>query len=259
MRGPPPQRAAAGFTLIELAVALFIVALMLGGLLGPLAVRIEQNDRSETRRALEEIKEALYGFAITNGRLPCPYAHDPTDAIDASDPEAGFEDRTGGTCDAGGAGGFALGTLPWANLGVGRSDAWGHPFAYGVMVSFSDDSDGAADEAWPPPDPDNPPDPVPPCSQAPAPGVSFELCSVAWGRVEDGAGGVVLDDTPAIVISYGGNWGQTPAAGSDEEENQDGDNVAVDAGYRRDAFDDMLIWLSPVVLKSRMVQAGLLP
>lgn len=233
-------RSRAGFTLIELAVALFIVALMLGGLLGPMAARIEQSDRSETRAKLVEIKEALYGFAMANGRLPCPNSVAPFD---------GLEDPC--------AGGFSIGRLPFATLGVDGVDAWAQPFTYGVETSFADNVDGA------PVAPPVPPAAPTACTATPAPGISFELCSNASGQVMDGVAGMFLViDTPAVVVSHGANWGDVPAPGSDEGENRFADSVFVDAGYRRNPnnpFDDMLMWLSPAVLKNRMVQAGLLP
>ena len=61
-----------GFTLIELAVVIAIVALLLGALLVPLATQIQGRNVKETRESLAEIKEALMGYAMTQGRLPCP-------------------------------------------------------------------------------------------------------------------------------------------------------------------------------------------
>ena len=67
MRGPQQ-----GFSVIELAVAVLILTLLLGSILVPLATQVEQRKVSDTRKALDEIREALIGFAIINGRLPCP-------------------------------------------------------------------------------------------------------------------------------------------------------------------------------------------
>jgi prepilin-type N-terminal cleavage/methylation domain-containing protein len=61
-----------GFTLVELAMVLFIVSLLIGGLLMPLSAQNEVRGRQETDRALATIREALIGFAAINGRLPCP-------------------------------------------------------------------------------------------------------------------------------------------------------------------------------------------
>lgn len=64
--------ASRGFTLIEVAVVLFIVTILLGSILIPLATQVEQRQISDTQKTLEEIREALIGFAVVNGYLPCP-------------------------------------------------------------------------------------------------------------------------------------------------------------------------------------------
>ena len=61
-----------GFTLIEMAVVLFIFGLLIAGVLGPLETQLEARDRNSTIATMNEIIEALYGYAITHGRLPCP-------------------------------------------------------------------------------------------------------------------------------------------------------------------------------------------
>jgi prepilin-type N-terminal cleavage/methylation domain-containing protein len=61
-----------GFTLVEIAVVVLVLGLLLASLLGPLSVRIEQQEIRKTSNQLEEIKEALYGYAMVNGALPCP-------------------------------------------------------------------------------------------------------------------------------------------------------------------------------------------
>jgi len=70
-----------GFTLIEMAITLFIVALLLGGLLVPLGAQVEHRKVTETQKALDEIKEALLGYVIINGYFPCPTTEtDPANA-----------------------------------------------------------------------------------------------------------------------------------------------------------------------------------
>jgi len=61
-----------GFTLIELSVVVLVITLLLGSLLVPLATQVEQRNVSETQKRLQEVKEALIGYAIANGRFPCP-------------------------------------------------------------------------------------------------------------------------------------------------------------------------------------------
>lgn len=122
----------AGFTLVELAVSIFIIALLLGSIMVPLATQVEQRQISETQKTLDEIREALMGFAITNGYLPCP---DLTAGTGAND---GVEDVTAGTgiCQSL-SGTIATGNLPWATLGLGNQDAWGNRFRYAVLSDFA--------------------------------------------------------------------------------------------------------------------------
>ncbi|MDP2785976.1 MAG: prepilin-type N-terminal cleavage/methylation domain-containing protein, partial [Sulfurimicrobium sp.] len=61
-----------GFTLVEMAIVLIIIGLLLGGLLMPLSAQMEQRRISETQKTLDEINQALIGFAVANKRLPCP-------------------------------------------------------------------------------------------------------------------------------------------------------------------------------------------
>ncbi|MDP1682612.1 MAG: type II secretion system protein, partial [Burkholderiales bacterium] len=115
-------RRARGFSLIEMAFVLIIVTLLLGGLLVPFATQVEQKRIAETQKAMEEIKEALMGFAVANGRLPCPdTTNDGLEEACASAP--------GSTSTEG--------NLPWATLGVANSDAWGNRFRYRVTTTFT--------------------------------------------------------------------------------------------------------------------------
>jgi len=80
--------------------------------------------------------------------------------------------------------------------------------------------------------------------------------------VLDSAGGNnVATNITAIVVSHGNNWGSSSSA--DEAENTDGDDaVFVDKAYSQSAgaeYDDMLIWISPHILKTMSVKAGILP
>lgn len=113
----------AGFTLVEIAIVMLIVALLLGGLLPVLSSQVEQQHRSETRRQLDEIQQALLGYAVSNGYLPCP-------AKSASD---GTEDRNvaAGTCNK------RIGFLPWAELGTSKTDSWGRMFIYSATNNFT--------------------------------------------------------------------------------------------------------------------------
>jgi prepilin-type N-terminal cleavage/methylation domain-containing protein len=219
-----PQKNQQGFSLLEMAVVLVVLGLILGGMLIPLSTQMEKQDRDETKKILQDIQDALIGYAMTNGRLPCPDT-DGDGIIDMA-----------GTCAN------VQGTIPWADLGVGKQDAWGQPFTYRVTGSFADNTNGTG------------------CGTATA-GVSLELCSIADINVIDSAAGnPVANLIPAIVIAHGKNWATTTSA--DENENSDSDATFVDRRPSMNAaptFDDQVIWISANILKTKLVSAGRLP
>jgi len=213
-----------GFTLLEMAIVMVVLGLLLGGILMPLSTQMEKKDRDETQKILEEIRDALIGYTMANGRLPCP----DTDGD--------------GTIDMGSSCSNIQGTIPWADLGVGKEDAWGQLFTYRVTGDFADTNDGTG------------------CGTSTA-GVSFSLCSVADIDVLDAAAGnPVANQIPAIVIAHGSNWGTTTSA--DENENTDTDTTFVDRRPSMKAaptFDDQVIWISSNILKAKLVSVGRLP
>lgn len=226
----------AGFSLIELAVVLVIIGLLVGGGIVALEVGTERQRRAETERALEDVRAALYGFAMREGRLPCP---------DTDDPPTGSEDSD--CSDA------AQGVLPWSTLGLGRRDAWGDEYLYAV------DGDYARD----------PPTPGGTAFDFEARGALQVESSVSVGDAV-----TLADDVAAVVVSFGGQGRQVWADGldcsepegfsDDEEANCDGNAEFVAADFRRaDAaegrFDDIVVWLPDAVLKARLVDAERLP
>lgn len=237
-----------GFTLVEMAIVLMIVGLLLGGMLVPLSAQMEQRNNSETQKALSEIKEAIIGYALANGQLPCP-----------ADPSA----VTGVTANAGIArtppctGTNSTGVLPWATLGVNETDAWGNRYTYRVTSDFAD-AIGSSTYGG--------------CTPSPIPTLaSFGLCSVGNLNVLSAAlGGVTIaGNVPAVIISHGKNaagaytpQGTQLAVGSnpDELENSDGStNTNYVSHTPTTTFDDLVVWISPNILLNRMVTAGKLP
>ncbi len=218
-----------GFSLVEMAVALLIVGLLLGGLLGSVGA-LEQRQRSaRTAAQLEEIRDALVAFAIANLRLPCPADPATPDTVVG----AGLENAPTSVGCTGG----ASGVLPWATLGLPAGDAWGRRFTYRVSANFS--------------------------RLAPA----FDLSSVGDNVVRNAAGVIVASAIPAVVISHGENargsrgpGGAAAPVGADprEQENADGD-AAFNVETPADAYDDLVAWVPTPVLAYRMLQAGVLP
>ena len=125
-----------GFTLVELAMVLFIVGLLLAGALIPLTTQMEVRSIADTRRTMDQINEALIGFAQTNGRLPCPAS--PTQ-ITGTSASAGTEQYLSPSCT------YEVGVIPWATLSVPETDAWGRRFTYRVAPIFAD---AISDSTW---------------------------------------------------------------------------------------------------------------
>ncbi|MFY9260421.1 MAG: prepilin-type cleavage/methylation domain-containing protein [Gallionella sp.] len=231
-----------GFSLLEMAVVMLILGLLLTGLLPTLSAQVEQQRIVETRKQLNEIRDALLGFAVSQGRLPCP-----AESGLAIENNAGLEAVSGVGANLVCA--SNRGVLPWATLGVPETDAWGRRYSYRVTATFADGEDGTA------------------ASCAMPSSVSFQLCSLGNLTVLKTAGGAkVSDNVPVVVVSHGQNgWGaytpqgkQLAGATGDEAENVDNNNTFVSKEFGV-TYDDLVLWLSPPILMNRMVAAGKLP
>ena len=242
-----------GFSLLELAIGLMIIALVLGGMLNPLGSLLERKQRARAGVELERIREALVGFAMINGYLPCPAT-----ATDPDNDTYGLEDAACHS-DPG-----AEGYIPWRTLGVPEVDPWGVPrsadtdsfngyWRYRVDRNFSNSADL----------------------------VTMKTASADNLSVVDNLGRLLTapTETPvAIIFSTGANLapdgenapfegapcgnvsgydaGSGTSCPDGEPLYQGGDVSGTGAGA---GFDDVLVWMSRPRLFNRMVTAGRLP
>jgi prepilin-type N-terminal cleavage/methylation domain-containing protein len=233
-----------GFTLIEVAIAVFVITLLLGGILVPLATQVELRKISETQKALDETRDALLGFALANGYLPCP---DKTTSGGAGTENDGQEDVSLGICVV------SDGNLPWVTLGTANADIWGNRIRYAIHLSFA--------------------------RRTPAiPGLFTLITTSNLRACTTSACSSLLttssDGPPAVILSHGKNGlggrnATTNAANpapvsADELENTDGDTTFVSraqsaTGSGAGEFDDVVTWIPRSVLLNRMVAAGKLP
>ena len=244
---------AAGFTLIEMAIVLVIVGLLLGGLLMPLSTQMEQKRIGETEKYIEQIKEALLGYAAANGRLPCP-------ATAASN---GLESPAGGGICTNPYNGFlpavTLGLSPINNAGQ-AIDAWNTPIRYATTTANASayTTPGGMRAAT--------------MTTLAATTPLLSVCASATGITATTCGAVVANTlantAPVIIYSLGKNAGVT-VTGIDETANPNPSSanndqvfvwhVPAQATATNGEFDDIVTWISVNTLFSRMVSAQQLP
>jgi len=227
---PAPTFPPRGFTLVELAIVMFIVTLLLGGMLLPLSAQQDIRYNGEADKSLVEIREALIGFAashsVADGKpyLPCPDTNDD-----------GVEDRPApGNCPT------QEGRIPWVDLGLGRTDPWNNRFRYRVTPAFSNNVTG------------------------------FVLASSGTLRVctDSTCATNIANNVPAVIISHGKNGAgafnsaggtNTPSSDANELKNSTDTESDFVSKTMDPNYDDLVTWLSPNILFNRMVAAGKLP
>ena len=260
-----------GFTIIEVTIVLLIVSIILGYTVALFPVQQELKQYRQANEEMDRIIEALYAYAQVNGRLPC------ADSFFAPDGRA--DPDTGADCtpDVG-----WFGLVPAITLGIsGNHDAngslvdpWGMPYRYQV----TSDDQGAV---------------------GPGPGVvggdfvvandmrnvsmnllrpNLDICTVnptllatdtdCGGANFTVVGGTQPDDrgAPAVVLSLGKDRGliNSVVEGENIDNTLDGTTDIVFVKTSRNeaaatAYDDIVKWVSPNILYSRMIDAGQLP
>jgi len=277
-----------GFTLVELAVVMTIVALLLASLMYTLSAQMEQRNIEETRRRLDQARELILSYALIKGRLPCP-ARFTTSTDHSSGQESfcttaatsqfstcvGSETTTvpsspeHGTCSN-----HFNGYLPAASIGYTQTDpsgfaldAWGNRIRYAVTRRNTN------------------------CSGTSTPANSYTtmftsktylqsygitclpddliVCKSGTGVSSTDCGGVsnqVMSSSlvVAVLLSTGKNGGTYGGTGTDEAVNVAGNRTFVlhtptDSSFANGEFDDQLTWITAGELYGRMISAGRLP
>jgi prepilin-type N-terminal cleavage/methylation domain-containing protein len=247
-----PESSQRGFTLIELAIVMFIVTLLLGGMLLPLSAQQDVRAYGDTQKILSEARDALLGYAMANDRLPCP----------ASSTSNGVEDPVGGGACAHPYDGF----FPAATLGLSPVDSqgylvdgWGSDADNRIHFSVSTANTSALTTS----------------SGMKNTGITvlapdLQVCSTGTGMSNAGlataacaSGTALASDAVAVIYSLGKNAGSA-GAGAEETHNPNprstttADRVFVNAP-QGSASDDQVVWMSKSTLFNRLVTAGRLP
>ena len=269
----PPARGRraqyAGFTLLELAITLAIIAILAVGAAVPLIAQVTQRRISDTERILEQAKETLMGYAAATGRLPCPALPD-TDGFEKF--AAGGTVANGNCATIAGSTDAFHGFLPAATLGFTpidtqgyAIDAWGtthnriryavtNQTVNGITNAFTR-TNGMRDAT---------------VGQLAA-ATLLVVCSNGTGAVAatptcSSAATTLTMNAPAVIWSTGAN-AATGGGSTDEAQNPNPGGGSLDRIFvsrtlttvSGSEFDDIVTWLSVGNLVSRLLLAGQLP
>ena len=250
-----------GFSLVELAVVMAIVALLLGSLIYTLSAQTEQRNFEETRRRLDLARDLVLAFAVVKGRLPCPAT---STSLGAESPS------TGSSCTT-----YFGGWLPAASIGYQQVDssgyavdAWGNRIRYAVAQKVTNCSGSSA---------------LPHFTDATnikANGVSCQsndllICKSGTAAGLDasaspptcgasGANQIMTTGLIAAIVFSTGKNGTTGGTGTDEAANLDGNALFVyhtptPSTAANGEFDDQFTWLTVGELYGKLISAGVLP
>ena len=234
-----------------------IVGLLIGGLLAPLAQQIEQRNYADTQKRIEYAREELLGFAIANGRLPCP-------ASSASAADEAFS--SGFTCSN-----SYDGFLPAKALGIQQVDSSGYAIdAYNSRIRYAlaPTITGTGCTDTPSTNFSSSlnlrasglqclPTALLICMSSQAASFSSSSCGTNNNLVN-------ANTVVAIIFSTGKNSVSGGATRYDEIANTDGNATFVyhtptPSTASGGEFDDQMVWISAGLLYGRMVSAGVLP
>jgi prepilin-type N-terminal cleavage/methylation domain-containing protein len=253
---------ARGFSLIEMAVTLMVVALLLGAVMVPLQRQAELHGVDETQRLLEQAREALLGYATSYGYFPCP-----ADAASAGfEPIAGVNHATG-ACPS------YYGFLPAALLGVTpvdaqgfALDAWGSAGANRIRYAVTNQTVGGITNAFTR------------SGGMGSAGVAslgaannlLYICgsgNAVTAGTNCGLAQTLASNAVVVIWSVGPNAATTGGASVHEAENPNPNGGSADrifvsrvwSNASTNEFDDILNWIPAFLVVSRLVATGQLP
>lgn len=265
---------AAGFTILELAVVLAIIAVLSVGVLVPFVAQVTQRKISDTERILEQARETLMGYAAATGRLPCPALANSDGFEKFSTTSSPVGSVSNGTCAT------FYGFLPAATLGFTPIDPQGYAIdGWGtaqnrVRYAVSNQTVNAVTNPF---TKTNGMRDATPAQLATA--TLLVVCSTGTGAVPATPACASLANTltvnaPVVIWSNGAN-APTGGRGTDEAQNPHpnsdtgsfppfgtADRIFVSRTIGNtpgSEFDDIVTWLSVGNLVSRMVLGGQLP
>jgi len=232
-----------GFSLVELAVVLFVTGLLLQASLAPLGERLNQRRHVDSLAQLREVRQHLRAHWVSHGFLPCP-----TLLAVSSSTNTGSGAKNTCAVAAGGLPAAALAMVGPIDASGALLDPWDRPLRYQVSQLDVNEANFPNTPDWTTPG---------------------ELSRVAFTTLQadlsvcrevhsDACQGPMFqsNDLVAVVVSDG----RTDFAR--EQTNRDDDKQFLSAPFSLEptsGFDDHVIWLSRSELIYHALQAGWLP
>ena len=271
-----------GFSLIEVAIVMVIVAILLTTIGLPLAAQVEARRRDETQRMLEEAKDAVLGFAVANSRFPCPAtassggqesfcpAGSPTGPCSGSETTVV---QTHGNCSN-----FYNGFLPSSALGLSGlddqgflRDAWGGQANRIRYAVYSPNRNAPSTTIGSEDHPFTRPGGMQSATlsvlgdSTTSPKNYLYVCASGTGvtAADCGTAAVLTTKAPVLIFSHGPNAMAT-IVGTDETENLLASNNKVFVSHTpvtggANEFDDIMTWIPVSIIIKKMLDAGKLP
>jgi len=210
-----------GFSLIELSLVLFVSAMLLRAAIVPLPHLRDTALRKQTQQQLQDVKQALIGYVIKTGALPCPITDKSKRAPSCSALEGGVPAAL-------------LGLLGAVDSNGAVLDPWGNPLRYALSQADhpSEGTVGLFDWSAP--------------GEVAAIGltnVQADLTLCLSGKVSCTKQHLRANKLVAIILSDASDNSLSAA----QLENQDGDTQYVLQGHSQvpgEVFDDLLVTLS---------------
>jgi prepilin-type N-terminal cleavage/methylation domain-containing protein len=270
-----------GFSLVEIAIVLVIIAILITAVGIPLATQIEQQRTVDTQKQLEQIKEALYGYAMANGRLPCPATDGVIFGVGSPSSNGAESFAVGGDMANGNCLSFT-GYVPAVTLGFSSLDAdkllvdaWGlqqNRIRYAVRGLSIVSGTPAACSVLPNPfvNPITQTDGIKSINMSclASTNAAINLLTINASSVNNIPAGcsqtALTTKAPFVLISLGKN-APTGGIGADEAANMLANTTTfvshtpTATGSCAGEFDDIVTWGNLNTLFARMVQAGKLP
>lgn len=247
-----------GFTLIEMTFVLLILGVLGKIAIQPLAKLQEHRARQSTEIQLQTIRQSIFAYLVSYGRLPCPIDLRQPFADRLMTPYLPANDRTNNAYSDQSACTHGVGAVPAYQLGLhgptdqtgALLDAWGERFRYAVSLDNHADAGNIALPDWT---------------------TTGEAASVGVARLRAGIvlchrvvmGGckgadVRADQIAFVVLSLGAD----KTIQGEQTENQDDDEfflIKEQDKIDNQEFDDQLLWGTAADTIYWLLRIGWLP